>query len=157
MSRGFSLIEALVALAVLSVGLLGAAAMLLGGLRTQRVALRHEAALGLVADTADRIRANPLAGAAYDTRAPVTGGACDASTACGPAALASHDIAAFQSAANRLLPAQQPQTAILFEPAIGTTTPDRYVISLRWQDPRDPQTSDEVTLTVLAQPVAGTA
>jgi len=44
MNRGFSLVEMLVALVVLSVGLLGAAGLLLGGLRDQSLALRHGAA-----------------------------------------------------------------------------------------------------------------
>jgi type IV pilus assembly protein PilV len=156
LSRGFSLLEALVALAVLSVGLLGAAAMLLRGLRDQAQALRHGAATTLLADMADRIRANPSARAAYDTRTASAGVvACREESACDAASLAAHDVAHFQSAARALLPRQRPRTTIDFEPATGSTAPDRYVVSLRWTDPRDPDAADEATLFVLAQPVAG--
>jgi type IV pilus assembly protein PilV len=156
MSRGFSLIEALVALAVLSVGLLGATSLLLRGVRDQAQALRHGAATVLVADVADRIRANPLARAAYDSRnAPAEASACAESTPCDATALAAHDRAHFAAAARALLPHQHPLARIDFEPAIGPATPDRYAISLAWRDAREPDATDEATLILLAQPVAG--
>ena len=65
--RGFTLIETLVSLVVLSVGLLGAAALLLDNLRSHAGALRRVAALSLVRDMADRIRANPRGGVYYNT------------------------------------------------------------------------------------------
>jgi type IV pilus assembly protein PilV len=156
MSRGFSLIEALVALTVLSVGLLGAAGMLLGGLRDQSQALRHGAATALVADIANRILANVTARDAYDSRSEaVEASDCGEAAPCDAAALAARDRAFFVSAARALLPGQEPSPQISFEPAIGPAAPDRYAISLRWRDPRDPDTTDESTLIVLAQPVAG--
>jgi type IV pilus modification protein PilV len=156
MSRGFSLIEALVALAVLSVGLLGAAALLLGGLRDQALALRHGAVGALLTDIAGRIRANDAAGAAYATGTEHASEVrCDEASPCDPATLAAHDIAHFESAAAALLPVQHPRPRIAFEPAIGPAAPDRYVISLGWDDPREPDATDAVTLILLAQPVAG--
>lgn len=156
MSRGFSLIEVLVAVTVLSVGLLGAAGLLLASLRDQSLALRHGAAAVLVADMGNRIRANSTARAAYDTRTEgVAALDCDEATPCNASNLAAHDRAYFIASASALLPGQQPRANITFEPAIGPAAPDRYAISLRWQDPRDPDTTDESTLIVLAQPVAG--
>jgi type IV pilus assembly protein PilV len=159
MSRGFTLIEAMVALAVLSLGLLGAAALLLNAFRDQSVALRHSAAGTLVMDMAERIRANPSARELYDSRAPRSAaGHCDEASPCDRASLAAHDLAAFESGARALLPNQDARIAISFAPAIGPAAPDRYSIALRWRDARDPDTTDEVTLTLLAQsPVAGTA
>jgi type IV pilus assembly protein PilV len=159
MSRGFSLIEALVALAVLSLGLLGAAGMLLNSLRDQSLALRHTAAGTLVADMADRIRANAAARGLYDTGMPrATPENCDEAAPCDSAALAAHDLAAFEAGARALLPNQDPRVSITFAPAIGPATTDRYSLALRWRDMRDPDATDEVTLTLLAQsPVAGTA
>lgn len=156
MSRGFSLIEALVALVVLSVGLLGAARLLLGGLSDQSLALRQAAAAVLLADMADRIRANPGARGAYAGTAGADAPGCGETDACDATALAAHDLAHFASAARRLLPQQRPAARIDFEPATGATT-DRYVISLTWIDARDPRASGEATLTLLAQPVAGAA
>jgi type IV pilus assembly protein PilV len=156
MSRGFSLIEALVALAVLSVGLLGAAGMLLGGLRDQSLALRHGAASVLVADVASRIRANVAARASYDSRSARADDApCDEPSPCDAAMLAARDRAYFDAAAQALLPGQQPRADITFEPAIGSAAPDRYVVSLTWHDAREPDATDDTTLILLAQPVAG--
>lgn len=61
--RGFSLIEVLVALAVLSVGLLGVAALLLTGLRHQGDAVRAESVTRWLADAAERLRLRPGDGA----------------------------------------------------------------------------------------------
>jgi Tfp pilus assembly protein PilV len=54
-----SLVEVLVALVVLSIGLLGIAQVLINGMRTSHAALLRTQAVNLVADMADRIRANP--------------------------------------------------------------------------------------------------
>lgn len=155
--RGFTLIEALVSLVVLSVGLLGAAAMLLGSLGAHAQALRRAAAANLVRDVADRIVANSAARAAYDTRTTAPASSCDAATACDAAALAAADRAYFEATARRLFSPRANETEILFEPAIGAAAPDRYVISLRFPRP-DSGAPDEVALTVLASvPVAGGA
>lgn len=156
MSRGFSLIEALVAITVLSLGLLGAAGLLLGSLRDQSRTLRQGAALQLVTDVAERVRANPAAGSAYATAtSPAGDPACDEVSPCDAAALAAHDVAHFDSAARALLAEQQPRAQIFFEPAIGPAPLHRYVISLGWQDVREMAGDDEASLLVMAQPVAG--
>jgi len=51
-------VEVLVALIVLSIGMLGIAALYLEGLRATRDALVRTQAVALTADMADRIRAN---------------------------------------------------------------------------------------------------
>jgi type IV pilus assembly protein PilV len=157
-ARGFTLIEALIALAVLSVGLLGAAAMLLASLRGQADALRQVAATGVVRDLAERIRANPRGRAFYGTRdANVAPDACDAPAACDGAQRAAADLAHFASAARTLFPGPDTAQVIEYEPAIGPATPDRYVITLRWRDPRSAsEADDEVVRQVLTLlPVAG--
>ena len=157
-ARGFTLIEALVSLVVLSVGLLGAAAMLLGSLGSHAQALRRAAAVNLVRDVAERILANSAARAAYGTSAASAAAGCDAAAACDAAALAAADRAYFENAARRLFPLRATETEILFEPAIGAATPDRYVISLRFPSRPEAGTPESVALTVLAwSPVAGGA
>jgi type IV pilus assembly protein PilV len=133
--RGFTLVEALVALVVLSVGMLGSSALLLASLREQRLALHHSAATALVVDAAERLRANLQGG--------------------GPI-LPVQDLEHFQRAATELFPYQDPQASIIFEPAIGPAIPGRYLVSLRWRDAREGDAIHEVPLTVFAQPpVAG--
>ena len=130
--HGFSLPESLVALVLLSLGMLGACAMLLGSLQAQAAATREVTALTLAQDMAERLRANLQAGAA----------------------LASSDISRFTAAARALLPGQDVSASVEFEPAIGPATADRYDITVRWRAPRD--TSEQVVeLRLLAAPVAG--
>lgn len=57
-ARGFTLIEALVALVVLSIGLLGVAGMQIAGLRANLSAAFRTQASYLAADIVDRMRAN---------------------------------------------------------------------------------------------------
>ena len=109
--RGFSLIEVLVALVVLSIGLMGIASMQVVGLQFNQQALTTTRAVELAADMADRIRANPGAtndittpGDAYNvgfappSAAPATncsdrlGNTVGAFTACSNVQLARYDI-----------------------------------------------------------------
>lgn len=140
---GFSLLESLVALAVLSIGLLGSAGILLSALRQQSQALRLSTAMLLVADAAERVRSHLQAGLAFSVE---------------PGSPGNLDLAAFRESALRAFPLLAPQTSIIFEPAIGPASPGRYFISLRLRDPdaQDEVATLEVPLTVLAQlPVAG--
>jgi len=155
--RGFSILEVMVALAVLSVGLLGAAAMLLDSLRTHAGALHRLGATQLARDMADRIRANPGGRSRYDTRSPAIGIEDCLPPDCDTAQLAAADRAHFAAAARALFANRVFTASVEFEPAIGPASPDRYVISLRWRSSRDAADDhDAVALQVLAQlPVAG--
>jgi len=73
---GFTLVEVLVALVVMSVGMLGIAALYLEGLRAGRTALYRTTAITLAADMADRIRANQAGGIAYAGAGPGADGGC---------------------------------------------------------------------------------
>ena len=117
--RGFTLIETLVALVVLSVGLLGAIALLLGSLRSQTEARRESEATGLLRDVADRLRASVEACVSVVPAAP-----CETTT------LVTLEQARFESAANVLYPGGEAIAAIDFAPATGAA-PNRFVISLR--------------------------
>ena len=159
--RGFTLLETLVALAVLSVGLLGAAALLLDNLRAQDGALHRIAALSLVRDMADRIRANPGGGAHYNTgmsaaAASAAASVCRDSNGCDIEQLAAEDLAHFQSAAHLLFPRDSTDARVEFAPATGPAAPALYLITLRWSDARSAAGTDSVALQVLWQaPVAG--
>ena len=154
-ARGFTLLESLVALVVLSVGLLGAGATLLGSLGAHADALRRANALQLVRDMADRIRSNGLGRASYDTRSATAGADC-AATVCDAAALAAADRAHFVDAARAAFSLGDTQADIRFEPAIGPAAPDRYDITLRYPGRSQAGAMDGVGLTVLVfAPVAG--
>jgi len=68
-TTGFSMIELLVAVLVMSIGVLGIAALQMVSLQNNRAALVRAEAVALAYDMMDRIRVNPLGtppGAAYD-------------------------------------------------------------------------------------------
>ena len=64
-AQGFSIVEVLVALVVLSIGMLGIAALYVESLRAGRTAVYRTQAVNLASDMADRIRANRNARDAY--------------------------------------------------------------------------------------------
>jgi type IV pilus assembly protein PilV len=143
--RGVTLVEALVALLVLSVGMLGIAALFVSSLRFNRTALLRTQAINLVSDMADRIRANASAGPAYDL---ASYGAAPAARDCAPepgtagancsiVELAEDDLARWIAAVEAALPRPGdggPATDVEYTPGVGGA-PDRYAVLVRWQEP----------------------
>jgi len=156
---GISLVEALVALVVLSIGMLGIAGLFVDSVRNSRTALLRTQAVNLVADMADRIRANANAGVAYDMAsyadAPATQNcAPTASTAganCSLAELAEDDLSRWQATVLGTLPTaagQAPVADVEFNPG-DPNEPDRYTISVSWGEPSETERysySSEVVL-----------
>ena len=62
---GFTLIEVLIALIILSVGMLGIAGLYVHSMQAGRTSMLRHNAVTMAGDVADRIRANPIAGAVY--------------------------------------------------------------------------------------------
>jgi type IV pilus assembly protein PilV len=107
---GFTLVEVLVALLVLSVGLLGLAALQTTGLRFTHQSEQRTQAIIQAYDILDRIRANPVARGtgAYDvvSLGYIAGSyaSCLApGTPCTPAQMATYDISEWNKANARLL------------------------------------------------------
>ena len=104
-SHGFSLLEVLVALLVLSVGLLGLAALQTVGLKFNTQSYQRTQAVLQAYDMIDRIRANPVAKANgdYDTVTPPgyippSFTDCTVSPGCSPTQLAEYDVAMWNAA-----------------------------------------------------------
>jgi type IV pilus modification protein PilV len=154
-ARGFTLIESLIGLVLLSLGMLGAWAMLLSSLRSHGDALYRAAATHLLRDMGDRILANPAGGALYDTRHPAPAvEQCAIEAPCDVAQQAAADLAHFASRARALFPTGA-SARIEYEPAIGPAATDRFHLVLAWSSPRDAGIGNAVALALLAQPVAG--
>jgi type IV pilus assembly protein PilV len=126
-ARGFTLIESLVALLVLSIGLLGVAAMQLASLQANNGAFQRTQATFLAQDIADRMRANRTAAIAEDydfalgDAAPVA-----------PATIAEQDIVAWKARLAATLPqgaVEPPDAAIDVDPATGVA-----LITVVWDD-----------------------
>jgi type IV pilus assembly protein PilV len=118
--EGFTLIEALVALLVLSIGLLGVAALQLTALQNNNNALFRSQATYLAYDIADRIRANRSAALAGGY--VVSYGAAPTGTT-----VERNDIRAWKTMLGATLPAGDGSIAI--NAATGAAT-----ISIRWDD-----------------------
>ena len=122
--RGFTLVEALVALLVLSVGLLGIAALYVETLRASRMSLYRTQAVNFATDLADRMRANRVPANAYACGSP-----CVAAN--GGNAVADADLADWMARIGTALPGG---TANVTFVAGTATTPDSYLIEVEWTE-----------------------
>lgn len=128
---GFTIIEAMVALVVLSVGMIGVAALHGQGLSASRSAQFRSVAVNLSADMADRIRSNRVAGVAYEgiqannNCDPDAGGGVD----CTPAQMAAHDLFVWNQQILAALPNGAGQVEV--DPAVN---PPAYTITVSWDE-----------------------
>jgi len=126
LQRGFGLVESLVALVVVSVGMIGIAALYGQGLGASRTALYRTQAVNLASDMADRIRLNRQGGAAYGGAG--ANGNCGPAVRCTPAQLAAHDLWLWTTVVGQQLPG-----------GVGTVSymaalPPTYTIQVTWQE-----------------------
>ena len=121
---GFTLVEVLIALVVLSIGLLGIAALYLETLRANRTALFRTQAVTLAADLADRIRANRDPPGAYACAAPcVPGVGTD---------IASEDLTQWVGLVQAQLPGGT--AGVTYVDDGVDNTPDVYTIDISWTE-----------------------
>jgi len=128
-SRGFTLLEVLVALVVISVGMLGIAVLYVEGLKAQRTSIFRTSAVNLVADMADRIRVNPDGTAAYQGAA-ADNGCTNGIVDCTPAQMAAEDLLVWNQNLTGRLPAGATGTIAVTDLGII----NQYVITVSWQE-----------------------
>lgn len=135
---GFSIVEAMVALLVLAVGMLGVAGLYVTTLRASGSALFRTQAVSFASDMADRIRANPNAGAAYEA-ADADNSCVDGGVDCTPALMAADDLFHWRRQMAEILPddgdANTPQGTVV----VTAGTPRTYTITVTWSEPGEPQ------------------
>jgi type IV pilus assembly protein PilV len=132
---GFTMVEVLVALVVLTIGLLGIAALLLKSLQSGRTATYRTQAVNFAADLADRIRMNRTADVAYatlfaDVEVPVA--ACDTTGGCADADLAATDLFRWKARIAQLLPGGQGQVVVTAP--LGPGEPFNFVVTVQWDE-----------------------
>jgi type IV pilus assembly protein PilV len=145
---GFSLLEVLISIVIVSVGLLGLASMQATGLRNNHSAYQSSQATVLAYDLADRMRANmdsvnhyltsftsdvvttpvTLNGVLVEVPVEVDLSGCTSTSGCSSADLAQRDLLEWNGALATALPG-----------AVGTVTltGDIYTIGVSWDDNRD--------------------
>lgn len=140
----FTLVEILVSLVVLSVGLLGIAALYVETLKAGRMSLNRITAITLAADMADRIRSNPIAGAAYAGAGPGADNDCvNGAGACTAPELAADDWFSWRQDVIARLPGDP--TANI---AVATAPPlTQYTITLNWPQTGQVESAEYVLVT----------
>ena len=132
---GFSLIEVLIALIIMSVGMLGIAGMYVRSLQAGRTSMLQHNAVTLAGDVADRIRANPRAGFVYALPGADNNCVPPAVVNCTPAEMAAHDIFEWDQQAANSLP--NGDVGIVFNNGVN---PPTYQITISWTEPNDART-----------------
>lgn len=145
LAHGFSLVEVLVALVVMSVGMLGIAGLFANSLAAGRTAAYRQHAVILAGDVAERIRANPGGGGAYE--GPGSDSQCNTDGSnCTDEEMASHDIFLWRNVARNALPGGS--VSIAYDSA---SAPPRYSIAIAWDEPgEDPAAPLRYAITILA-------
>lgn len=134
-STGFSLVEVLIALIIMSVGMLGIAGLYVQSMQAGRTSMLRHHAVNLASDIADRIRANPTAGAAYIASTGADNNCVAQGTDCSVAQMAAHDILLWQAQAAEFLPAMGDGTQQVIVAYDAAASPPTYTITVRWDEP----------------------
>jgi len=142
---GFSLVEVLITLVIMSVGMLGIAGLYVQSMQAGRTSLFRHHAVTLAGDVADRIRANPTAAAAYTAPAGADNNCVLGGVNCNPAQMAANDILLWRAQAASTLPGGD--VTIIFNNAVN---PPTYQITVSWSEPGQvPAPTYVITIPVL--------
>ena len=126
--QGFTLLEVLIALLILSIGLLGLAALQTTSLRSNQMASMRTTATQLAYDMSDRMRANPVGVAAGEY--VLAGGATPTGTSIGALDLIAWNQAVVALPGGRTSITQCDGTSV--PPCDGVT----HVITVQWDEMR---------------------
>ena len=134
--HGFSLVEVLIALVIMSVGMLGIAGLYVQSLQAGRTSMFRHQAVHLAGDVADRIRANPTGGVAYMHATGVNNACVAANNDCDIIEMARNDVWLWKQQAGNTLPGSAPtgggDVTINFD---DTVVPPVYTITVSWEEP----------------------
>ncbi len=126
---GFTLVEVLIALIIMSVGMLGIAGLYVHSMQAGRTSMFRHHAVTLAGDVADRIRANPRAGAVY-ALAGNNNNCIGAGIDCTAPEMAANDIFLWDQQATLTLP--NGDVTVVFNNAVA---PPTYQITVSWTEP----------------------
>ncbi len=162
---GFTIIEVLISLIVLSVGLLGLASLQVVGLQNTQGGAQRAQATNLAYDITDRMRTNPAAVTAgsYNLAAPVTTGmggmgapnpgtivmvdCFGAAANCSAAQMAAHDLGQWRTQLGAYL---NNGTGAIATVDNGTTT--QVTVTIQWADAYTVDTGNEIAAFTMELP-----
>lgn len=151
-SRGFSLVEVLITLVIMSIGMLGIAGLYVQSMQAGRTSMLRHHAVTLAGDIADRIRANPTAGAAYAAAAGADNNCVAMNANCNVAQMAAHDIFLWQAQALEFLPPMGDGSQQIIVAFNAGTLPTSYVITVQWDEPTPDGNPPQYSITVPVNP-----
>jgi len=140
---GFSLIEVLITLVIMSVGMLGIAGLYVQSMQAGRTSMFRHHAVTLAGDVADRIRANPRAAADYTVDDGANNNCVLGGADCSPTEMAANDIFLWKAQAAESLPGGD--VTIVLDNAV---VPPLYSITVSWNEPGELPTY-VITIAVL--------
>lgn len=159
---GFTLLESMLTLFVLTIGILGVAGLQMRGMDSGRLASQRMIVVVKTQEIIERMRANvgygtpiffkadkiPRNNLMFYNGAVATNGNCnDGTTVCNPAALAADDINEWRTSLAAALPTLT-GTAIAVTPAASQNSPYTVTVTVTWTEKNSPQ------LTTVANPNA---
>ena len=150
--RGFSLIEVLIALIVMSVGMLGIAGLYVQSMQAGRTSMLRHHAVTLAGDIADRIRANPTAGAAYAAAQGADNTCVGTNEDCDAAEMAAHDIFLWQTQAREFLPPMGDGSQQVIVQYNEAAVPRIYQIIVQWDEPTPDGNPPQYAITFPVNP-----
>ena len=144
-ARGFTMVETLVALVVLSIGMLGVAGLFVISLRSGSSAVSRMQAVNLATDIADRIRANRRAGNDYTVASVATDDICTGASAksCTPKEMAANDVWLWKKQIKNAFPGGKASGSIVYVAGASSLDPSTYTITINWNE--QAQTAAEAT------------
>jgi type IV pilus assembly protein PilV len=160
-TRGFTLIEVMVAVVIFSIGLLGLALLLSSSVKSNHVGYQHTQASFAAESILDRMRANipgvwsNAYNSTFSAATTVPTDTCDAASPCTPAQIAARDGAAWGQLLGQVLPASS--GTILCTRNAGTIAPDATqmlrvpiyggtcLITISWTEQSETSTAGGVT------------
>ncbi|MGB5511340.1 MAG: type IV pilus modification protein PilV [Woeseiaceae bacterium] len=144
---GFTLIEVMVSVLVLSIGLVGVAALQGVSLKNTQSAFMRSQATALAYDLADRMRANVLSARTglYNPGTAASVAGCKSTTGCTAQDMAKHDLAEWNAAIATYLPMGQGFVCVDSTPDDGASAASaacdgngtQIAIKIWWDDDRD--------------------
>ena len=134
LAAGITMVESLVALVVISVGMLGIAGLYVASLQASRAANLRVQAVNLATEMGDRIRANRTARASYNLAAGTLPAVQSCTAVCTPAQLAQHDQNEWVTATRLVLPGALTRGGAILYVDNPAPTPDRYEITISWRE-----------------------
>lgn len=145
---GFTLLEVLVAMVVLSIGLLGLAGLMAASMRNNESAYHSTQATWLAYDMLDRIRANRAGARSGDYNGVTLGAPATCATAVATGSVSAQDIGNWKNALACALPAGDGAIEVITAPGASQ---DRIRVTVQWNDSRATSGSTSRQLVVESQ------